>query len=83
MGLRDRYPPSRTIPVEAPCNEPVIGAQWIARQQMNSLYKCGFPDAKFLDHQPYWGEYETRTQGGTNYKHQREKEVRRQRKEEE
>ncbi len=24
-------------------------------QQMNSLHKLGFPDAKFLDHQPYWG----------------------------
>ncbi len=50
---------------------------------MNSLHRRGFPDAKFLDHQPYWGDYKNRTRGGTGYKHQREKEVRRQRKEEE
>ncbi len=46
---------------------------------MDSLYRSGFPDDGFLDHQPYWGDYKNRTRGGTNYKHQREKEVRRQR----
>ncbi len=64
VGWRDHYAPSRTIPVEAPCNEPVIGARWIARQQMDLMYRCGFPNAKFLDHQPYWGEYKTRMRGG-------------------
>ena len=83
VELGDRYPPRRKALVEVPFNEPVIGSQWIARQQMNSLHKRGFPDAKFLDHQPYWGECKTRTRGGTSYKHQRKKEVRRQRKEEE
>ncbi len=77
VGLRDHYPPLWKTSVEAPYIEPVIGARWIARQQMNSLYKCGFPDAKCLDHQPYRGK------GGTSHKHQCEKEVRRQRKEEE
>ncbi len=82
VELRDRCPPHQKTPVEAPYNEPVIGARWIAHQQMNSLYKRGFPYAKFLDHQPYWGDCKTRARGGTSSKHQREKEVRQQRKEE-
>ncbi len=53
--------------------------RWVVRQQMDSLCRSGFPDDSFLDPQPYWGEYKNRTWGGTNYKHQREKEVRRQR----
>ncbi len=57
----------------------MIGARWVVRQQTNSLYQNGFPDEDFLDHQPYWGEYKNRTRGGTNPKHQREKELRRQR----
>ncbi len=81
VELGHRYPPRRKALVEVPFNEPVIGARWIAHQQMNSLHKCGFPDAKFLNHQPYWGECKPRTWGGTSYKHQREKEVRRQCKE--
>ncbi len=64
MGLKDRHPPPRKIPVEAPCNALVIGARWIARQQMNSLHRRGFSDAKFLDHQPYWEEYKNRMWGG-------------------
>ena len=54
----------------------MIGARWAARQRMNSLCRDGFPDDSFKDHPPYWGEYKNRTRGGTNYKHQREKEVR-------
>ncbi len=83
VGLKDRLPPPRKIPVEAPGGIPVIGARWVVRQQMDSLYKSGFPYDKFLDHQPYWGEYKNRKRGGTSYKHQREKEVRQQRWEEE
>ncbi len=63
VGLKDRHPPPRGIPVEVPGNAPVIGARWVVRQQMASLYRRGFPDARFLDHQPYWGEYKNRTRG--------------------
>ncbi len=56
----------------------MIGARWAAHQQMNSLCRDGFPNDSFKDHPPYWGEYKNRTRGGTNYKHQWEKEVRRQ-----
>ncbi len=83
VEMRDCQTPGQKVPVEVPLDEPVIGTRWIARQQMNLLYKRGFPDAKFLDHQPYWGECKTRTRGGTSYKHQHEKEVCQQRKEEE
>ncbi len=79
VGLKDRHPPPRRIPVEDPGELPVIGARWVVHQQMDSLYRNGFPDNSFLDHQPYWGEYKNRPWGGTNHKHQREKEVRRQR----
>ncbi len=83
VRLGDLYPtPCRKMPVEAPYNVPVIEARWLARQQMNTLQKRGFPDAKFLDDQPYWEERRPRARGGTSAKHQREKEVRRQRAEE-
>ncbi len=75
VGLKDHHPPPRKIPVKAPVNSPVIGARWAAHQQMNSLCRNGFPDDSYKDHKPYWGEYKNRTRGGTNYKHQREKEV--------
>ncbi len=75
VGLKDRNPPPQRIPVEDPGELPVIGARWVVRQQMNSLYRSGFPDDGFLDHQPYWGEYKNRTRGGMNPKHQRDKEV--------
>ncbi len=78
VGLKDRHPPPRRMPVKAPGDTPVIGARWAARQQMDSLCRDGFPNDSFKDHSPYWGEYKNRTRGGTNYKHQREKEVRRQ-----
>ncbi len=77
VGLKDRHPPPRRIPVEDPGSLSVIGARWVVRQQMDSLYRSGFPDDRFLDHQPYWGEYKKQTQGGMGYKHQWEKEVRR------
>ncbi len=76
VGLKDRHPPPRKIPVKAPSDAPVIGARWAARQRMNSLCRDGFPDDSFKDHQPYWGEYKNWMRGGTDYKHQREKEVR-------
>ncbi len=79
VGLKDHHPPTRRTPVEDPGDLPVIGARWVVRPQMNSLHQNGFPDEEFLDHQPYWREYKKRTRGGTNPKHQREKEVRRQR----
>ncbi len=75
VGLRDCHPPPRRIPVKAPDDLPVIGARWVVRQQMDSLCRSGFPNDSFLDHKPYWGEYKNRTRGGTNPKHQWEKEV--------
>ncbi len=63
VGLKDPHPPPRKILVEAPGNIPVIGARWVVRQQMNSLDRRGFPDARFLDHQPYWQEYKNRMRG--------------------
>ncbi len=68
--------------MEAPFDVPVIGARWLARQQMNILQRRGFPDAKFLDDQPYWEERRPWARGGTSAKHQREKELHRQREEE-
>ncbi len=82
MELGDHYPPRPKAPVEVPFNLPVIGARWVARQQMNTLHKRGFPDTKFLDDKPYWEERQPRPRGHTSYTHQREKEVRRQREEE-
>ncbi len=61
VGLKGRHPPPRRIPVEDPGSLPVIGVQWVVRQQMDSLYRSGFPDDRFLDYQPYWGEYKNRT----------------------
>ena len=61
VGLRDRHPPPRRIPVKALNDLPVIGARWVVRQQMDSLCRSGFPDDSFLDHKPYWGEYKNRT----------------------
>ncbi len=82
VELGDLQSPRRKTPMEAPFDVPVIEARWLARQQMNTLQKRGFPDAKFLDDQPYWEERWPRARGGTSAKHQREKEVRRQREEE-
>ncbi len=59
VGLKDRHPPPRRIPVEDPGELPVIGARWVVHQQMDSLYRNGFPDDSFLDHQPYWGSIKT------------------------
>ncbi len=54
VALGNLYPPHRKIPAEAPFNVSVIEGRWLARQQMNTLQKRGFPDAKFLDDQPCW-----------------------------
>ncbi len=49
---------------------------------MNTLHKRGFPDTKFLNDKPYWEGHLPWPRGGTSYKHQREKEVHRQREDE-
>ena len=43
VELGTHYPLRRKAPVEVPFNIPVIRARWAARQQMNTLYKRGFP----------------------------------------
>ena len=49
---------------------------------MDTLYKRGFPDTKFLDDQPFWDGRVPWPPGGTNLKHQQEKEARERREEE-
>ncbi len=66
--------PRRKALVETPFDIPMIRARWIARQQMNTLHKRGFPNTKFLDDKPYWEGRMPRLWGGTSYQHQREKE---------
>ena len=54
VELGNQYPLHRKALVDVPFDVPVIRARWIARQQMNTLHKRGFPDMKFLDDKPYW-----------------------------
>ena len=82
VELGTNYPPHWRAPVEANVDLPMMRASWASRQKMDSLYGRGFPEAKFVDNKPFWEGRLPWPRGGTNPKHQREKEVQRRREEE-